>query len=222
MSSSHVQFDDWNAVSEWCDELICLKPSYVDKINSRLYPKDAFTMGQMVSKAWMVNVLSALKLPPADVIAIIGCWIGSAVPHLNQFATQRIYGIDCDAHSVELSEQFNQQLVQAGWRYKGVVLDIDHQQSNDLQFETGGELIDVKPDWIINTSSEHMSSHWFDTADSDQLIIMQTNNSAQYDGHINICDSTQHMKDKYPLSKTLYEGSVTTPAYIRYMQIGHK
>jgi hypothetical protein len=222
MSSSHVQFDDWNAVSEWCDELICLKPSYVDKINSRLYPKDAFTMGQMVSKAWMVNVLSALKLPPADVIAIIGCWIGSAVPHLNQFATQRIYGIDCDAHSVELSEQFNQQLVQAGWRYKGVVLDIDHQQSNDLQFETGGELIDVKPDWIINTSSEHMSSHWFDTADSDQLIIMQTNNSAQYDGHINICDSTQHMKDKYPLSKTLYEGSVTTPAYTRYMQIGHK
>lgn len=222
MSSSHVQFDDWNAVSEWCDELICLKPSYVDKINSRLYPKDAFTMGQMVSKAWMVNVLSALKLPPADVIAIIGCWIGSAVPHLNQFATQRIYGIDCDAHSVELSEQFNQQLVQAGWRYKGVVLDIDHQQSNDLQFETGGELIDVKPDWIINTSSEHMSSHWFDTADSEQLIIMQTNNSAQYDGHINICDSTQHMKDKYPLSKTLYEGSVTTPAYTRYMQIGHK
>ena len=222
MSSSHVQFDDWNAVSEWCDELICLKPSYVDKINSRLYPKDAFTMGQMVSKAWMVNVLSALKLPPADVIAIIGCWIGSVVPHLNQFATQRIYGIDCDAHSVELSEQFNQQLVQAGWRYKGVVLDIDHQQSNDLQFETGGELIDVKPDWIINTSSEHMSSHWFDTADSDQLIIMQTNNSAQYDGHINICDSTQHMKDKYPLSKTLYEGSVTTPAYTRYMQIGHK
>lgn len=179
-------------------------------------------MGQMVSKAWMVNVLSALQLPPAQVIAIVGCWIGSAVPHLSQFATQRIYGIDCDAESVELSEQFNQQLVQDNWRYKGVVLDIDHQQTNDLQFETGGELIDVKPDWIINTSCEHMSSHWFDTADSDQLIIMQSNNSPDYDGHINICHSTDHMQNKYPLSNTLYVGSVSTPAYTRYMQIGHK
>ena len=221
-AESHTVFDDWNSVADWCDDLLALTPSYVDRINSRLYPKDAFTMGQMVSKAWMINMLDSMNLPRAEVIAVLGCWIGSAVPHLAQFATQRIYGIDCDAESVELSEQFNQRLVQDNWRYKGVVLDIDHQQSNDLQFETGGELIDVKPDWIINTSCEHMSSKWFDTADSDQLIIMQSNNNPQYEGHINICADISELQHKYPLTQCLYVGSVATPAYTRFMQIGYK
>ena len=53
--------------------------------------------------------------------------------------------------------------------------------------KTGGELITVKtPDWIINTSCEHMSTLWYDSVDSGQLIIMQTNNLEEFDGHINL------------------------------------
>ena len=29
-----------------------------------------------------------------------------------------------------------------------------------------------------------MSSDWFDTIDKDQLIIMQTNNNMNFDGHV--------------------------------------
>ena len=79
-----------------------------------------------------------------------------------------------------------------------------------------------KPDWIINTSCEHMSTLWYDSVDKDQLIVMQTNNSDEFDGHINPCYTQKEMQAKYPLSETLYVGALETPAYTRYMQIGYK
>jgi hypothetical protein len=54
------------------------------------------------------------------------------------------------------------------------------------------------------------------------LIIMQTNNSKDFDGHVNVCSSVEDMQTRYPLSKTVYVGSMVTPAYTRYMQIGYK
>ena len=91
-----------------------------------------------------------------------------------------------------------------------------------MEFQTSGELINVKPNWIINTSCEHMSTLWYDSVDRDQLIIMQTNDSEEFEGHINICKSVDDMMNKYPLSNTLYVGELITPAYTRYMQIGYK
>jgi hypothetical protein len=67
-----------------------------------------------------------------------------------------------------------------------------------------------------------MSTLWYDSVDSDQLIVMQTNDSEEFEGHINTCNSTGEMQDKYPLSQTFYVGELVTPAYTRYMQIGYK
>ncbi len=75
---------------------------------------------------------------------------------------------------------------------------------------------------VINTSCEHMNNDWFDTADSEQLIVMQSNNSSEFEGHINICEDIEHFKIKYPLTRTLYVGELETPAYTRFMQIGYK
>ena len=94
--------------------------------------------------------------------------------------------------------------------------------TNDMEFTTGGELIRVKPDCIINTSCEHMDTEWFESADDDQLIVMQTNNSEDFDGHINPCSDIEHMRIKYPLTKTHFVGQLVTPAYTRFMQIGYK
>jgi len=91
-----------------------------------------------------------------------------------------------------------------------------------MQFETGGELIGVSPDIVINTSCEHMSNEWFETAGSKQLIVMQTNNSKEFDGHINVCYTIEEMSEKYPLSDIYYIGALKTPAYTRFMQIGFK
>ena len=91
-----------------------------------------------------------------------------------------------------------------------------------LEFETGGELINIKPDWVINTSCEHMDNNWFESADSNQLIIMQSNDSPDFDGHINTCNDIEHFKAKYPMSRIHFVGELKTPAYTRYMQIGYR
>jgi hypothetical protein len=156
-------------------------------------------------------------------VALLGCWIGSIVPFLHRGLTiKRIYGFDIDPNSIALADEFNREHVENDWKFKGVVADMSMVPTNDMQFEVNGQLIEFKPDWVINTSCEHMDTEWFDTADSDQLIIMQTNNSPDFDGHVNTCDSIEEMQARYPLSDTVYVGSITTPAYTRFMQIGYR
>ena len=221
----YYKLDTWEAVEHFIDSSrMCITPSYFERIVQGEYPLEAFSKGQLASKAWMLNELfRVVPIEPNATVAILGSWIGSTVDFLhNSLSIERIYGIDIDPVAIEKSEILNQKHVQNSWAYKGVVADVSALDCSNMEFETAGELITVKPDWIINTSCEHMDTHWFDTADNDQLIIMQTNDSPQYDGHINTCESEDEMWDKYPLANRLYSGTLDTPAYKRFMQIGYK
>lgn len=223
MNRHSFKLDTWDKVAQFADDHMLITPSYLDRVNKRKFPVDAFSLGQLASKAWLLHQLKLLDLPSPSVAAILGCWIGSMVPMLHRgYNIDRIYGFDLDPQSIQLAEEFNQEYVNDNWKFKGVVMDLQYQPCNWLQFETGGELIQVKPDWLINTSCEHMDTHWFDTADSDQLIIMQTNDSKEFDGHINTCYNIEDMQNKYPLNQTCFVGELVTPAYTRLMQIGYK
>lgn len=228
-----IKLDSWKAVSNYIDRGFWQpKPTYFEHIVQRntYYPPHAFSKGQLASKSWLLKELYASVIdPPGSVslpeptVAILGCWIGTMVHSLHQHLTiERIYGIDKDPESIEKSETLNREFVQDGWKYKGVVADVDLLDCSYMQFETGGELINCKPDWIINTSCEHMSTLWFDSIDEDQLVVMQTNNSEEFAGHINPVKSVEEMQDMYPLKDTIYVGEMITPAYTRFMQIGHK
>ena len=228
-----IKLDSWKAVSSYIDRGFWQpKPTYFEHIVQRntYYPPHAFSKGQLASKSWLLKELYASVIdPPGSVnlpeptVAILGCWIGTMVHSLHQHLTiERIYDIDKDPESIEKSETLNREFVQDGWKYKGVVADVDLLDCSYMQFETGGELINCKPDWIINTSCEHMSTLWFDSIDEDQLVVMQTNNSEEFAGHINPVKSVQEMQDMYPLKDTIYVGEMITPAYTRFMQIGHK
>lgn len=226
--------EDWQAVEEFLDASdLKITPSYLDRVNSRQYPKDAFTLGQLVSKGWLLNELNKVsEFPSKDavLIAILGSWVATLVhPLLDSLREKRtdatisrVYGFDADPKAVELSDQFNVRLVQQDWLYKGVVADCSILECNDMQFEVAGQLIECKPDIIINTSCEHMSTEWFNTCDSDQLVVMQTNDSPDYEGHINTCTDLAEMHSKYPMTKRLYSGALITPAYTRFMQIGYR
>ena len=208
--SNIISLKSWKEVTEYIDNGFWQPaPSYFEHIvqHGNYYPHHAFSKGQLASKSWLLKQLWRCSgYEPSNVtIAILGSWIGSI-----------------DAESIEKSEKLNQKYVQDNWKYKGVVADVDLLDCSAMEFETGGELITVKPDWIINTSCEHMSTLWFDSVDKDQLIVMQTNNSDEFDGHINPCYTQKEMQTKYPLSETLYVGALETPAYTRYMQIGYK
>jgi len=220
-----IQLNDWQEVRDWVDSSgLRIPGSYLDRVNKRIYPVDAFSLGQLASKAWLMQQLyHVIPLKSNATVGLFGCWIGALVPFLhNAFTIKRIYGFDLDSESVALSERFNEKHVQDSWKYKGVVADVSLLTTSALEFETGGELIDLKPDWVINTSCEHMNNNWFESADSEQLIIMQSNNSPDFDGHINTCTDIEHFKAKYPMSKTHFVGELTTPAYTRFMQIGYK
>lgn len=222
-----IKLNSWKEVTEYIDNGFWQPtPSYFEHIvqHNTYYPNHAFSKGQLASKSWLLKELHHTypKIPNLTV-AILGSWIGALVEPLHKsISIERIYGIDTDAEAIEKSEKLNRQFVQDSWKYKGVVHDVDLLDCSEMEFQTGGELINVKPDWIINTSCEHMSTLWYDSVDSDQLIIMQTNNSEEFEGHINTCESVEEMQLKYPLSETRYVGELITPAYTRYMQIGYK
>jgi len=222
-----IKLNSWKEVTEYIDNGFWQPtPSYFEHIvqHNTYYPNHAFSKGQLASKSWLLKELHHTypKIPNLTV-AILGSWIGALVEPLHKsISIERIYGIDTDAEAIEKSEKLNRQFVQDSWKYKGVVHDVDLLDCSEMEFQTGGELINVKPDVIINTSCEHMSTLWYDSVDSDQLIVMQTNNSEEFEGHINTCESVEEMQLKYPLSETRYVGELITPAYTRYMQIGYK
>ena len=224
-----IKLKSWKEVTEYIDNGFWQPtPSYFEHIvqHNSYYPNHAFSKGQLASKSWLLEKLHKINWrhqPKSDIVVILGSWIGAMVEPLHKtFDIERIYGIDTDATAIEKSEKLNQKFVQDKWKYKGVVHNVDLLECDNMQFETSGELINCKPNWIINTSCEHMSTLWYDTVDNDQLIIMQTNNSEEFDGHINPCYTLDEMQEKYPLSNTLYFGALETPAYTRFMQIGYK
>jgi hypothetical protein len=67
-----------------------------------------------------------------------------------------------------------------------------------------------------------MGTEWFETAGSNQLIVMQTNNSPDFEGHINPVATLEEMQTLYPLRISMYSGQLKTPSYTRFMQIGYK
>ena len=222
-----IVLNSWKEVTEYIDNGFWQPtPSYFEHIvqHGNYYPQHAFSKGQLASKSWLLKeVHHTYPKIPNLTVAILGSWIGALVEPLHKsISIERIYGIDTDAEAIEKSEKLNRQFVQDSWKYKGVVHDVDLLDCGEMEFQTGGELINVKPDWIINTSCEHMSTLWYDSVDSDQLIIMQTNNSEEFEGHINTCEDVKEMQEKYPLSQTNYVGELVTPAYTRFMQIGYK
>jgi hypothetical protein len=221
-----INLNSWDEVTEYLDNGFWKPtPSYFEHIvqHNTYYPNHAFSKGQLASKSWLLEQLYYNTEKNNPTVAILGSWIGTLVEPLHKhFEIERIYGIDTDAEAIEKSEKLNQKFVQNEWKYKGVVHDVDMLDCSNMEFETGGELIQVKPDWVINTSCEHMSTGWFDTVDKDQLIIMQTNDSADFEGHINPVASLRDMEMLYPLTNSLYSGQLKTPVYTRFMQIGYK
>jgi hypothetical protein len=227
-------FKTWEEVTDYVNLRFSMPVSQWEHIvqNRNTYPAHAFSKGQLASKAWLIDELwelwrvriEKLPTPNPDTVIILGSWVGSLIePLFQQFPNiRRTYGIDIDAESIAKSEKLNQKHVQNEWKYKGVVADVDNLTLNNCEFETGGELITVKPNWIINTSCEHMDNNWFNSVDEDQLLIIQSNNSEEFEGHINTCDNLDEFIQKYPLKTQLMCGELSTPAYTRFMQIGFK
>lgn len=224
-----LNFDNWDEVKFWASQnqhtLPALTVNQLYKVGQRRFPTDAFTLGQLVSKIWLTSVVFD-RMGTMDTyndVAYLGCWIGSLASWASiAFRAHRVFGFDSDPDSIALAEEYNSDMVEDNWRFKGVVSDVNIIDWSNPEFVVDGELItDFRADLIVNTSAEHMSDDWFMTASKDTLVIMQSNNNPNFEGHINCVDSLETMRAQYPMKNTVYAGSMTTPAYTRFMQIGY-
>lgn len=229
INSDLIKFTDWEQVADWATQNQHTFPNLfvnqIHKLAQGRYPADAFTLGQLASKIWLTSVIydQIGEIGIAKDIAYLGCWLAPLATFLSAaFNASRILGFDSDPDAIAMADDFNSDYVKDNWRFKGVVSDINIMNWGSPEFVIDGELItDFVPDVIVNTSSEHMSDDWFLTTSKDTLVIMQSNNSSRYQGHINCVDSIEHMQSQYPMRDIVYAGEMISPAYTRYMQIGY-
>ncbi len=159
---------------------------------------------QIISRLWMAKRLKDTNIPIKK-CAVLGSWYGILPYILNRNNNiDDIVAIDNEPGCVKVSEKLNPNM-------RHVVKDC-----NDLKY-TGA-------DCVINPSVNNIEgTKWYDNIPKGKLCLFQTENVELGKG----CPKDLNgMKNKYPLSKYLYEGTLRTKdsegKFVRSMVIGYK
>lgn len=203
--------------------LDCIHKIY-DRDLEELGIVDAFSRGQIKSKIWMAEELDKLALTNAHVL-VIGSWLGLASRFIDRAQWAKIRMLDQDPRCMDISDKiFNLEYLE-NHLVKGVVGDVDQ-----VHIDTKGYVLPMtgyeerfNPDLVINTSSEHMSTNWFQQLKYKKLrpiVVIQSNNLFDIPEHVNAVYSIEHMKKIFNMSKILYEGELQLSGYKRFMLIG--
>ncbi len=217
----------------------CIDDEYIRKISSwsikwqRLANlNEHFSRGQMKSKCWMVKELKEV-FPDKylGIIAHYGGWYATIAQSLfNNFQIAKYYNLELDHRCIEIADDFNYQQNYNKWQFKSV-----HQNCGDILYDENNSFnvqvanrnntditINIKPSIIINTSCEHMNEDWFHNLPDGMLVCLQTNDYFSNKDHINCVGGINEAKAKYPMKEVLYEGTLDTHLYNRFMLIGEK
>jgi hypothetical protein len=222
------------------EELITKLHELTAKFENDNSVRDAYSKGQVLSKVWMVETLQKLINPKKvfDNIVIIGGWYG----HLTHYLKDKIffdnfYNIDPDEQTGYIGKTyFNPHL---SFRYipscvpiESVEIDPDAGYKiplGDFVEEDGkqkfivSDFEYVNPDLVINTSSEHMTTEWFENIPNGKMVALQTNNLVDVSpDHINCIKSISELEVKYPMRRVLFQGELDISVGKRYMMIGIK
>jgi SAM-dependent methyltransferase len=174
---------------------------------------DAFSHGQMKSKLWLVQKLEPYLID--ENIVVLGSWYNTTALVLKcRNYNGKIYGIDIDPDVKSIADKICDQ-----WVIEGSVVNITGDASN----------IPVSYDTVINCSSEHMTTEWFDNIKPGTLVCIQSSNVTESGDPWYIKTASPDIdsfKQKYNLSKTLFCDTLRIQydnwGYDRYMLIGVK
>jgi len=164
--------------------------------------RDAFRSGQITSKQWLIDQIHPL-LSLNDKIIILGSWFGFLGRCLSSLGYVNITEVDINLNNEFLAKKLNAN----NPAYIRITTD-----ANNLDLSNY--------DCIINTSSEHMQSIWFDNIPKNKLVAIQ-NNNLSVAGHINICQNLNELQDKFPLN-AVFNDQLDMNTYKRFMLIGYK
>ena len=192
---------------------------------------DAFSIGQLSSKSWLIDQLEILKIPLGKVW-LLGGWIGVLAylmferPSL-QISTIRSF--DLDDYATNFAELVNHKKVKDNWAFKATTFDVNNLLYKQFTYVTykndkSAFMLTDTADTVINTSCDHMGDNytWWNNIPEGKLVILQNNDYAEVDDHDNIVHDIEEFAVKYPMSSLLYSGKLECSLYNRYMLIGRK
>jgi hypothetical protein len=179
---------------------------------------DAFSHGQIISKLWLCEKLEP-HVPENAVVFILGSWyntLGSLMLTRNRNLYQHILGIDLDSEAVELADKLC-----STWIIERKLRNI---VGDACSYKLEG------PGVVINCSSEHMDSTWFDHVTSGTLVCIQSSDMVEPDEVWvieNPSSTLESFSEKYLMTETLFEGVYPIEyengfGYKRFMKIGIK
>ena len=179
---------------------------------------DAFWKGQLRSKEWLVDTLVYVIYPERNKeldfpisVDIHGGWLGVLASMLFQSAIpiKNIRSVDIDPSCELIATTMNKGEEIQG-RFRAVTANMCNIRSD--------------ADIIINTSCEHITQDeydlWLSGLPNNAIIVLQSNNY-NIPEHVRIANSLDEFKEQSGL-KVLYEGSLDTQLYTRWMIIGRK
>lgn len=194
--------------------------------------RDAFSHGQLASKAWAVEQLLKLERRRLGCVFVLGGWYGVLPLMLTAhcFEMTAIRSFDIDPSCQPVADALNRASTLRRWFFKAVTADmfrIDYTEHVYSLPKADGSISVQRhrPDTIINTSCDHVQdfSRWWDLIPSGRLVLLQNNDFRDAgEDHVNTVATLGEFHASAPMAETLFAGELDLGAYRRFMLIGIK
>ena len=188
---------------------------------------DAFSLGQLESKLWLIENL------PDELGTVFICagWYGTLASFMFERARDKfdkIRSFDIDSSCAPVADNMNRPWVMDGWQFKASTLDILNMEypTTHTTYRADGSSLQLTemPDTIINTSCEHIKNFadWYDHIPRGMLVVLQSNDFFEVPDHVNCHKTLEDFAEQTPLRKELFSGTLPLSKYNRFMRIGFK
>lgn len=220
---------------ERCRILLDNKGDFLFDINKTLdeykdIDPDAFSIGQLESKKWVIEILEGLNLSLGTTFVLCG-WYGilSAMLLYSNLDLKKVRSFDTDENCYKIADSINQTNYNDNWKFKAItedIFNIDFERHMWSMWSSSNNRmcypITDSPDTIINTSCEHTSDHWYEKIPEGKLVVLQSNNFIEIKEHVNCVFSLDEMIDQYEMNKIFFSGEKKLEKYSRYTLVGIK
>jgi hypothetical protein len=189
------------------------------QLNTSMDPL-SFSHGQTQSKLWLCENIEPM-LPNSAIVAILGCWynmLGFMLVTRNQHYYQHVLGLDIASEAITGANTLCE-----GYMFGYDTTKINNKCADANTYNLQGYNV------VINCSTEHMTSEWFDNIDPNALVCLQTSDHDNQEEPWLISNPTKSLDEfvaKYPMREILYSGSkffqYPDVSYNRHMIIGRK
>ena len=195
---------------------------------------DAFSIGQLKSKRWLVKELENIsenQFLGLGTIFLCAGWYGTLAAMLfdSTCSIKKIRSFDIDETCWQRADTINRNKVKEQWKFKAVTQDIheitfDQPHTYNAWSKTENQDVTLTDicDTVINTSCEHIHNFkdWYGKIPKGKLVVMQSNNYDQLEEHVNCAKDLEEFETQTPMTKCLYNGTLDLIKYTRYMRIG--